>query len=399
MQSEAALLKTDKADTGSAFTSKEVVDLPLPEFRNYQSLLDLVPGSTPSEFPERARSTRPPRALSTNDQRHEPQQQQHPRGRRDEPVHLAAASHALRRAGGDDCRRSTSRPAASRRIRGWPAARRSRSSPSRAPTSSGDRGSAFYTDQNLRAQTYFAKRNNTPKLPTNHHIDGGTLGGPIVRNKLFYFGAFEGQYRNTAGESIYTVPTEKMRARRFQRGAQQQRFAAADLRPAHRRHRGTRTHGVCRQHHSRRIASMRSPGGSTSSTRCRTGRGTPSNYFKDYVSTFDRNQYDVKINWNRSPGHQVWGKIGVMDATVSNLQKLSFDGGGLGEDQDVGGDDRPDLHAEPIARHRHDLRLFAPRPVGVRARTTEPTTASSSACPARTVRTSARAACRSGATA
>src|SRR6185436_11207405 len=37
------------------------------------------------------------------------------------------------------------------------------------------------------------------------------LGGPIVRNKLFYFGAFEGQYRNTAGESIYTVPTEKMR--------------------------------------------------------------------------------------------------------------------------------------------------------------------------------------------
>ena len=46
------------------------------------------------------------------------------------------------------------------------------------------------------------------------------------------------------------------------------------------------------------------------------------------MSTFDRNQYDVKINWNRSPGHQVWGKIGVMDATVSSLQKLSFDGGG-----------------------------------------------------------------------
>jgi hypothetical protein len=27
----------------------------------------------------------------------------------------------------------------------------------------------------------------------------------------------------------------------------------------------------------------------------------------------------------------VWGKIGIMDATVSNLQKLSFDGGGLGK--------------------------------------------------------------------
>ena len=50
VQSEAALLKTDKADTGSNFSNKEVVDLPLPEFRNYQSLLDLVPGSTTSEF-------------------------------------------------------------------------------------------------------------------------------------------------------------------------------------------------------------------------------------------------------------------------------------------------------------------------------------------------------------
>ena len=36
----------------------------------------------------------------------------------------------------------------------------------------------------------------------------------------------------------------------------------------------------------------------------------------------------MKINWNRNPVHQLWGKIGVMDATVSSLQKLSFDGGG-----------------------------------------------------------------------
>ena len=61
------------------------------------------------------------------------------------------------------------------------------------------------------------------------------------------------------------------------------------------------------------------------------GPGNQDNYFKEFISTFDRNQYNVKINWNRSPGHQIWGKIGVMDASVSNLQKLSFDGGGLGK--------------------------------------------------------------------
>ena len=64
VQSEVALLKTDKADTGSAFGAKEVADLPLSDFRNYQSLLDLVPGSTPSEF-QNAEIDTPSRALAT----------------------------------------------------------------------------------------------------------------------------------------------------------------------------------------------------------------------------------------------------------------------------------------------------------------------------------------------
>jgi hypothetical protein len=29
------------------------------------------------------------------------------------------------------------------------------------------------------------------------HIDGVTLGGPISRNKLFFFGAWEGQFQRT----------------------------------------------------------------------------------------------------------------------------------------------------------------------------------------------------------
>ena len=49
------------------------------------------------------------------------------------------------------------------------------------------------------------------------------------------------------------------------------------------------------------------------------GPGNSSNYFKQYLSTFDRNQYDVKINWNRSPVHQIWAKIGVMDVTVAGI--------------------------------------------------------------------------------
>ena len=390
------LLKTDKADTGSAFTSKEIEDLPLPEFRNYQSLLDLVPGSTPSEF-QNAEIDTPARALSTTI---------NGTNRNNNSTRVDGATnqftwlphHTLYVAPAETIASvnvTTGSFSADQGLAGGAAVTViTKSGTNRLQGS----GFAFYTDQNLRARTFFAKRNNTPKLPTNHHIDGGTLGGPIVRNKLFYFGAFEGQYRNTAGESIYDGAHREDAQRRLQRGAQHQRIAAADLRSAHRRHRGTRAQA---------FAGNIIPADRIDAIARRinefyplpNGPGNPSNYFKEYISTFDRNQYDVKINWNRSPGHQVWGKIGVMDATVSNLQKLSFDGGGLGKTKTWVATIGQTFTLSPIVRHRHHLRLFAARSVGLRSGLRRRTTDWSSACLAPTAPTSARAACRSGATA
>jgi len=328
VQSETQLLKTDKADTGSAFSSKEVVDLPLPEFRNYQSLLDLVPGSTPSEF-QNAEIDTPARALSTTI---------NGTNRNNNSTRVDGATnqftwlphHTLYVAPAETIASvnvTTGSFSADQGLAGGAAVT--------VITKSGTnrlQGSAFgfFTNQSLRAQTYFAKRNNTPKLPTDHHIDGGTLGGPIKKNRLFYFGAFEGQYRNTAGESIYTVPTQKMRSGDFSEALN----ANGSLQLIYDPRTGD-IDGRGRQAFS---------GNSIPADRIDpiarrinefyplpNGPGNSSNYFKEFISTFDRNQYDVKVNWNRSPTHQVWGKIGVMDATVSNLQKLSFDGGGLGK--------------------------------------------------------------------
>ena len=328
VQSEVQLLKTDKADTGAAFTSKEVEDLPLPEFRNYQSLLDLVPGSTPSEF-QNAEIDTPARALSTTI---------NGTNRNNNSTRVDGATnqftwlphHTLYVAPAETIASvnvTTGSFSADQGLAGGAAVTViTKSGTNRIQGS----GFAFYTDQSLRDRTFFAKRNNTPKLPTNHNIDGGTLGGPIVRNKLFYFGAFEGQYRNTAGESIYTVPTEKMRNGDFSEALNTNGSLQLIYDP--------RTGDIEGRGRSA-FAGNVIPSGLIDPIARRINEfyplpnrpGTSSNYFKEYISTFDRNQYDVKINWNRSPGHQVWGKIGVMDATVSNLQKLSFDGGGLGK--------------------------------------------------------------------
>jgi hypothetical protein len=328
VRSEAVLLKTDKADTASAFTDKEIVDLPLPDFRNYQSLLDLVPGSTPSDF-QNAEIDTPARALTTNI---------NGTNRNTNSTRVDGATnqftwlphHTLYVAPAETIASvnvTTGSFSADQGLAGGAAVT--------VITKSGTNhlqgsGFAFYTDQNLRARTYFAKRQNTPKSPTNHHIDGGTLGGPILRNKLFFFGAFEGQYRNTEGENIYTVPTAKMRAGDFTEALNTNGSLQLIYDPL-----TGDIDGRGRTAFPGNII----PADRLNATAQRINQfyplpnrpGTSDNYFKEYLSTFDRNQYDVKINWNRSGGHQVWGKIGIMDATVSNLQKLSFDGGGLGK--------------------------------------------------------------------
>jgi carboxypeptidase family protein len=327
VQSEVGL-KTDKADTGSAFTAKEVMDLPLPEFRNYQSLLDLVPGSTPSDF-QNAEIDTPARALQTTMNGTNPNTNStRVDGATNQFTWLP--HHTLYVAPAETIATvnvTTGSFSADQGLAGGAAIT--------VTTKSGTnqlRGSAFgfYTNQNLRAQTYFAKRNRAPKLPTNHNIDGGTLGGPIVKNKLFYFAAFEGQYRNTAGETIYDVPTEKMRrgdfSEAFNNNGSLQLIYDPLTGDADGRGRTAFSGNVIPANRINAIARR-----INEFYPLPNGPGNADNYFKEYISTFDRNQYDVKINWNRSPGHQIWGKVGVMNAKVSNLQRLSFDRGGLGK--------------------------------------------------------------------
>jgi hypothetical protein len=53
------------------------------------------------------------------------------------------------------------------------------------------------------------------KNPASAHIDGATLGGPIQRNRLFFFGAWEGQYQTTPQQFFYNVPPPALRGGDF----------------------------------------------------------------------------------------------------------------------------------------------------------------------------------------
>ena len=60
-----AVLQTNKADISVSLDTRAMENLPLSGYRNYQSLINLVPGATPARFQNAVTDT-PGRALSTN---------------------------------------------------------------------------------------------------------------------------------------------------------------------------------------------------------------------------------------------------------------------------------------------------------------------------------------------
>lgn len=71
----------------------------------------------------------------------------------------------------------------------------------------------FYTSQHLQSRSYFT---TTKKNVNIQHQYGGEIGGPIVKDRLFFFGDFERTtQRQAAGPDLVTLPTAAMAAGDF----------------------------------------------------------------------------------------------------------------------------------------------------------------------------------------
>ena len=65
----------------------------------------------------------------------------------------------------------------------------------------------YYRDDAFNARNFFA----ATKAPFNSHQFGGTFGGPIRRNRAFFFGDFQGLRQDQGRTFLFTVPTADMR--------------------------------------------------------------------------------------------------------------------------------------------------------------------------------------------
>src|SRR5712691_6243739 len=69
------------------------------------------------------------------------------------------------------------------------------------------RGNAFefYRNSDFDANTWANNRSGAPRQERKQHIFGATLGGPLVKNKLFFFADYQGTHYNAPGTEVLSV--------------------------------------------------------------------------------------------------------------------------------------------------------------------------------------------------
>ena len=66
-------------------------------------------------------------------------------------------------------------------------------------------GVAALRNDKLDSNGFFNNRSKAPRAPLRRNIFGGTLGGPVIKNKAFFFFDFEGTEQRTSGASTASV--------------------------------------------------------------------------------------------------------------------------------------------------------------------------------------------------
>src|SRR5215813_7271598 len=63
----------------------------------------------------------------------------------------------------------------------------------------------FLRNEKLDSNGFFSNRNRVARGPLRRNIFGGTLGGPVIKNKIFFFVDYEGTEQRTSGPSTASV--------------------------------------------------------------------------------------------------------------------------------------------------------------------------------------------------
>src|SRR5579884_2481123 len=318
VQATADALQTEKADTHTEMVSKQIESLPLSNYPNYQELINLVPGATPAAFQNSITYT-PGRALQT-----------HINGGNAQtnitridgatsvnvwlPHHVGYVAPAETI---DVVNITTTAADAEQGMAG--------ASAITLITKSGSNeihGSAFefHDDQHLKARNFFQTPGSVKPLSIYNDF-GGTVGGPIKHNKLFYFLSYDGTRQRQASPGLYTVPTAAFKTGDFSS------VSTVIYNPF-----TGNPDGTGRQPFPGNMipANLLSPIALKLQSYYpspNNGSGFTNNYAVSGGPTLDRNNFDAKINFHQSDKEEIWGKYGRMWALSGGKAVFGIAGG------------------------------------------------------------------------
>jgi hypothetical protein len=73
----------------------------------------------------------------------------------------------------------------------------------------------YHTDNALSAEPFFLPAGFTRNPKVVDNAAGGTIGGPIIRDRLFFFFSYDGRFVSQDSSALVTVPTAAMRSGNF----------------------------------------------------------------------------------------------------------------------------------------------------------------------------------------
>jgi hypothetical protein len=170
------------------------------------------------------------------------------------------------------------------------------------------RGNAFefYRNSDMDANQWANNRSNAAKPERRQDIFGGTLGGPIVRNKVFFFGNYQGTRFEAPGSQLISVAPASWRS--------------GDLSGVTATIRDPQTGQAFPGNRipEARISSIARAILSNTSLYPLPNRAPSSglvsnNYVGDTLSTIRSNQGDVRVDWSVSNNDKIFGRLSIAE--------------------------------------------------------------------------------------
>ena len=192
------------APAPGTLTPAELENLPLNPFRNYQSLIILLPGALPPTFANAENDT-PQRSLTLRlNGESGPRIRTRLDGQTNVNLWLPAHTLYVPPAEAIEAVRVTTGVAdATEGVSGGPTIDVAMKSGTNTLRGS---GFEFFNNEALNSSPFGSR-----KVPIERHTIGGTAGGPLVPNRLFVFGSYEGYFSRASAFRLYSVPDERLR--------------------------------------------------------------------------------------------------------------------------------------------------------------------------------------------